>query len=53
MNIIKVWTKHSKSLKVYKDTKAEHKAQIKQLRSDIHKHKLLIKQAKLSYKLNK
>ena len=53
MNIIKVWTKNSKARQTLKTVKAEHKAQIKQLKSDIHKHKLLIKQAKIIFRLTK
>lgn len=37
----------------YKQAKATHKEAIKQMRADIKKHKLLIKQAKLTYKLSK
>ena len=37
----------------YKTAKALHKNEIKKLHADIRKHKLLIKQAKLTYKLSK
>ena len=37
----------------HKDKIAKIKAQRKQLKSDIARHKLLIKQAKLAYKLSK
>ena len=39
--------------KAYKQAKSYHKEQIRLLKADIKKHKLLIKQAKLSYKLSK
>lgn len=38
---------------IYKLTKTKHKDAIRQLKCDIKRHKLLIKQAKLTYKLNK
>lgn len=50
---IKVNTKKSKALADYKKAKAEHKAQIKTLKADIKRHKLLTKQAKNIYKLSK
>jgi len=53
MNFIKVWNKNSKLKATYKATKALHTKEIKQARADIRKHKLLIKQAKLTYKLSK
>lgn len=37
----------------YKKAKSIHKAEIKQLKRDIRTHKLLIKQAKISYQLTK
>lgn len=39
--------------KNYKETKAIHKAEIKKLKNDIKKHKLLIKQAKIVFQLSK
>lgn len=42
-----------KPLNDYKETKKMHKLEIKQLKNDIHRHKLLIKQAKIMYKLSK
>ena len=38
---------------VYKVTKRLHRQEIKKLRADIKKHKLLIKQARVTYKLTK
>lgn len=35
------------------EAKATHKAEIKKLKQDIKKHKLLLKQAKLCYKISK
>ncbi len=37
----------------YKKTKAAHKVAIRKLKQDIKKHKMLIKQAKLVYKITK
>lgn len=45
--------KNVSSRKAYKEAKSYHKEQIRLLKTDIKKHKLLIKQAKLSYKLSK
>lgn len=42
-----------KPLNDYKETKKIHKLNIKQLRNDIYRHKLLIKQAKILYRLSK
>ena len=41
------------ALNDYKATLAEHRAQIKQLKTDIRAHKLLMKQARTAYKLGK
>lgn len=53
VSVIKVWTKDKEARAIHKEAKAHHNAQIKQLKSDIRKHKLLKQQAKLTYRLTK
>lgn len=45
--------KLSEPLIAWRKAKQEHKVAIKKLRRDIHKHKMLRKQARLQYKITK